>query len=85
MTLAHIIICVTIISILIVYQKLAEKKKYQDTIYLSNLEEIPLFFDTIQRLDDYVTWVQRDQIKARFSAAGHYFKTNLNFTRKKKM
>lgn len=86
MTLTYIIISVVIIILLIVFQKLTEKNKYQDAIYLSNLEKIPLFFETIQRLDDYVTWVQRDRIRAKFSSVGDYFfKTNLIFTREKKV
>lgn len=79
MTLTYIIISVVIIILLIVFQKLTEKNKYQDAIYLSNLEKIPLFFETIQRLDDYVTWVQRDQIRAKFSSVGDYFKNKSNF------
>lgn len=82
MTLTLIIISVIIISILFYYRQLAEKKKYQDTSYLSHLQQIPSFFDTIQRIDDYVTWVQRDQIKIRFSAVGQYFKNKSNFYRK---
>jgi DNA helicase-4 len=74
MTLTLIIISAVIISFLIVYRLVTEKKKYQDTAYLSNLQQIAAFFDTIERLDDYVTWVQRDQIKTRFAAVGQYFK-----------
>lgn len=77
-----IIISAIIISILIVYRQLAEKKKYQDTTYLSNLQQISSFFDTIQGFDDYVTWIQRDQIKTRFSAVGQYFKNKSNFYKK---
>ena len=82
MTLTLIIISAIIISILIFYRQLTEKKKYQDTTYLSNLQQIYSFFDTIQRFDDYVTWVQRDQIKTQFSAVGQYFKNKSNFYKK---
>lgn len=74
-----IIISATIISILIIYLLWAQKKKYQNTTYLSNLQQITSFFDTIQRFDDYVTWVQRDQIKKQFSDIGKYFKNKSNF------
>ena len=76
-----IIIFAVIFSSLIVYRKL-EKKKYQDTTYLTNLQEILSFFDTVQRFDDYVTWVQRDKIKTNFSAVGQYFKNKSNFYKK---
>src|SRR5690606_1417369 len=77
-----IIFSVVIISFLIVYRQLTEKKKYHDTTYLSNLLQITSFFDTIQRFDDYVTWVQRDKIKTKFSAVGHYFKSKTDFYKK---
>lgn len=82
MILTISIISVIIISALLVYRQLIEKKKYQDTAYLSNLQQIILFFDTIQNFDDYVTWVQRDDIKTRFSAVGKYFKNKTSFYRK---
>ncbi|MDC6406284.1 MULTISPECIES: UvrD-helicase domain-containing protein [Maribacter] len=77
-----IVISVVIIGILIFYRQLLEKKKYQDTTYLSHLQKIPLFFDTIQKFDDYLTWVQRDQIKIGFSVTGQYFKNKSDFYKK---
>ncbi|WP_264564716.1 UvrD-helicase domain-containing protein [Flavobacterium sp. N3904] len=74
MIVTLIIISAVITSFLIVYLQLKEKKKYQDTTYLSNVQQIAAFFDTIQRLDDYITWVHRDHIKKQFSAVGQYFK-----------
>ena len=74
-----IIIFTVISSFLIVYRQLTEKKKYQDTTYLSNIQQIFSFFDAIQRFDDYVTWVQRDQIKTKFSVIGQYFKNKSDF------
>ncbi len=82
MILTLIIIFAIIISFLIVYRQLTEKKKYEDTTYLLNLQHISLFFDTIQRFDDYLTWVQRDQIKKQFSAVGQFFKNKSNFYKK---
>jgi DNA helicase-4 len=77
-----LIIFSVIISFLIVYRQLTENKKYQDTTYQANLLQIPSFFDTLQRFDDYVTWVQRDQLKTNFSAIGHYFKGKSRFYKK---
>jgi DNA helicase IV len=82
MILTLIIISTVIISLLIVYRQLTEKKKYQSTNYLYNLEQISSFFDKIEKIDDYVTWVHRDEIKAQFSAVGKYFKYKSNFYKK---
>ena len=79
---ALIICSVVIISFLIVYRQLTEKKKYQDTTYLSNLIQITLFFDTIQSFDDYVTWIQREKIKTKFSELGQYFKGKSGYYKK---
>ena len=77
-----IIFSVLTISFLVVYRQLTEKKKYQDTTYLSNLIQIVSFFDIIQRFDDYVTWVERDKIKTKFSAVGQYFKGKSSYYKK---
>lgn len=73
------IIIATLSGCVVVYQRYRAQIKYQDPTYLSNLEQISLFFDTIQRFDDYVTWVQRDHIITKFSAIGKYFKNKSNF------
>lgn len=65
MTLIISIIAVAVLVAFIVYQQSLEKKKYLDTTYLSNLQQIASFFDTIQALNDYTTWMQRDQIKCK--------------------
>ena len=75
MTLTISIIVVVLLVTFIVYRQSLEKKKYHDTTYLSNLQQIASFFDTIQALNDYTTWVQRDQIKSKYSAVGKYFKS----------
>ncbi|WP_225037272.1 UvrD-helicase domain-containing protein [Winogradskyella sp. SM1960] len=82
MTWLLIILFILIASILIVYLKLIENKKYQKPTYLAYLQEINLFFDTIDRLDDYVTWVQRDQLITKFSTIGKYFKGKSRFYKK---
>ena len=82
MTLTITIIAVALFVAFIVYRQSLEKKKYQDTTYLSNLQQISSFFDTIQALNDYTTWVQRDQIKSKYSAVGKYFKNKTDFYKK---
>lgn len=77
-----IIFSIIIISSLIIYRQSIEKKKYQDTTYLSKLLKINSFFDTTQRFDDYITWIQREKIKTKFSDIGKYFKGKSNYYKK---
>jgi len=74
-----IIIIATLSGCVFVYLRYKAQIKYEDPTYLSNLQQIPLFFNTIQRFDDYITWVQRDKIKNEFAAIGKYFKNKSNF------
>lgn len=81
------IITITLISIVVlllvfIFLPWLEKKKYQNAVYLTNLEEISLFFDTLAQLDDYVTWVHRDALKKQFEAVGKYFKFKTKFYKK---
>jgi DNA helicase-4 len=77
-----IISVVIIVPLIIYYRKQLERKKYQDSTYLNNLQQIVMFFETLQEFDDYITWVKRDQIKTRFSALGQHFKNKSNFYKK---
>lgn len=47
-----------------------------------NLERINSFFDTLQKFDDYVTWVHRDEIKLTYSEVWNFFKEKSNFYKK---
>lgn len=85
MTLTISIITIAFLVAFVVYRQLLEKKKYQDSTYLSNLQQIATFFNTIQSLNDYVTWVVRDQIKATYSEVGKYFKSKTNFYKKEEI
>lgn len=82
MILNLIIIIATLSGCVFVYLHYRAQIKYQDPTYLSNVAQIPLFFKTIQVFDDYVTWVQRDQIKKQYSAIGKYFKNKSNYYKK---
>ena len=79
MTLTVSIIAILLVVTFIVFRQSLEKKKYKATAYLSALQKIASFFDTLRTLDDYVTWVQRDQIKSEYSAVGKYLKSKSNF------
>ncbi|MEC4005878.1 UvrD-helicase domain-containing protein [Flavobacterium sp. SUN052] len=82
MTLTIIIIAIAMLVFFLLYQQSLEKKKYQDSKYLLNLKQIISFLDTIQTINDYVTWVQRDQIKAKYSENWKFFKGKTNFYKK---
>ncbi|MDO6739361.1 UvrD-helicase domain-containing protein [Wenyingzhuangia sp. 2_MG-2023] len=71
-----------ITSLIVVIYQVLEKKKYQNKKYISNLSEITSFFDIINNFDDYITWVQREKIKTKFSAIGKYFKGKSNYYKK---
>lgn len=66
----------------IVFRQQSQKKKYVNPLYLENLKLITEFITLIQSLDDYVTWVQRDAIKTKFSGAGRFFKNKSNYYKK---
>lgn len=82
MTFTIGIIAIVLLVGLIIFRQSLENKKYQDATYLSNLQQIDLFFNAIQTLSDYTTWVQRDQIKAKYSAVGAFFKNKTNLYKK---
>lgn len=82
MTLTIIFFVALLIVILVLFLKSSEYKKYKNPLYISSLEEVNLFFNTIKTLDDYVTWVHRDQIKSKYSASSKFFKNKGKFYRK---
>ncbi|WP_264509651.1 UvrD-helicase domain-containing protein [Flavobacterium sp. N1719] len=79
MKIYFLIIIGILIGFFWVYSNFKSKKKYQDGLYLTNLEQINLFFQQIEQLNDYVTWVERDRIKAEFTEVGKYFKNKSNY------
>ena len=82
MTWPLIILSLIVISLIIIIQQLTEKRKYKDATYLSNLQQIPSFFNVIQSFDDYITWVHRDRIKTNYAAIGQFFKGKSKFYKK---
>ena len=81
-SLTLIVIGLILIVIVIFYNQSVEKKKYQNEKYLNNLQQIILFFDIIQAFDDYVTWIERDEIKLEFSKVGQFFNSKSNYYNK---
>jgi DNA helicase-4 len=76
-----IIVIILFISVLLYYYKV-EKNKYENPAYKECLKEIDSFFEIVEKLDDYVTWVHRDKIKKQFSTVGSYFKYKSKFYKK---
>ena len=82
--LIFITILIVAIASLIVYRQLYENKKYIDIVYLNNLQHILEFNNIINALNDYVSWVQRDKLKANYYSAGKFFKDKTKFYKKEK-
>ena len=61
-----------------------EKNKYSNIVYLKNLQQIKDFIEQMNRFNDYVTWVERDQIKSNYSHLGKYFKNKTRYYKKEK-
>lgn len=66
----------------VVYKILIDRKKYENTVYLKNLQTIKSFLEMIYSLDDYVTWVLRDQIKAKYVSEGKFFRNKTKYYKK---
>ena len=82
MILTIIITSIVVLGFLIAFRQFLENKKYKDIVYLSNLQQVVEFIDIIHTLNDYVTWVLRDKIKAKYFAVGQYFKNKTRFYKK---
>jgi len=80
-----LIVIIISIVVLLLFQQSSEKKKYQNTIYQSNLEQATKFLNHIQTLRDYVTWVERDQVKLKYSIAGQFFKNKTDYYKKEEI
>ena len=66
----------------VVYKILIDRKKYDNTVYLKNLLKIKSFLEKIYSLDDYVTWVHRDEIKANYASEGKFFRNKTKYYKK---
>ena len=61
-----------------------EKNKYSNIVYLKNLQQIKDFIEQMNRFNDYVTWIEREQIKSNYSYVGKYFKNKTKYYKKEK-
>src|SRR5690606_6591974 len=71
-----------IFIVFVVYRILAEKKKYENPTYLRNQQTIDEFLTLVGSLNDYVTWVQRDQLKSEYAAVGKFFRNKTKYYKK---
>jgi len=59
-----------------------EKNKYSNIVYLKNLQQIKDFIEQMNRFSDYVTWIEREQIKSNYSHVGKFFKNKTKYYKK---
>jgi len=76
---------VAIIILYFYYQNWIEKKKYEKPVYLKNLEEAKSFLRQIENQNDYITWVERDEILSNYNIIGKFFKGKTNYYKKEKV
>lgn len=82
MVITIILICIATVFFVIVYRQNLEKKKYLEEKYIINLDQAKNFINHIEKLSDYITWVERDRIKSEYSLSGQFFKNRTNFYKK---
>lgn len=73
---------IALLLLLIVWQYFLNKKKYNNPAYLSNLKLASEFIDLTNKFDDYITWVERDHIKAEYAMTGRFFTNKSVFYKK---
>jgi DNA helicase-4 len=79
MTLGTLITPFIIIFVVLIYRYFLNKNKYKNPDYLSNLNQISLFFGTLNKFDDYISWVERDHIKNEYVSVGKFFKNKSKY------
>lgn len=74
-----ILIIILLLVVYIGFRYKSEKNKYDNPIFKENLVQIDLFFELVDKFDDYITWVKRDEIKTQFSSIGKFFKNKTKY------
>jgi DNA helicase-4 len=82
MILKLIIVSIVIFIIALVYYKKTVNNKYNNSVYINNLDQVSLFLETLNQIEDYITWVYRDEIKNQFLPVGKFFKNKSKFYEK---
>lgn len=78
MTFFLVFLFISVIGAFIFWRK-NDKKKYENPVYLSNLQQIDRFFSSIDCINDYITWVHRDQLKSEYQLTANYFKNKTTY------
>lgn len=78
----YIIFGIAGIAAVILYRYYTAEDRYQHPSYLQHLQQVDVFLSTVEALSGYVTWVQRDEIKATFKDAGRFFKGRSRYYKK---
>lgn len=71
-----------IIALYIGYLKFVERKKYTDSNYLGFLKKADEFLKLTSDLNDYITWVEKYQIKIKYEDTGRFFKNKSSYYKK---
>lgn len=74
-----LILSLIAVVFVVIYQIRLIKKRYQNLAYLANLKLIAEFLAHIQSLNDYVTWVQRNELKSQYAAVGKFFESKTKY------
>ena len=82
MTAAVFFILTVLLLLIIANQYLANKKKYKDPAYLSNLLLAEEFIALTKKFNDYITWVERDRIKMKYAATEKFLKNKTFYYKK---
>lgn len=80
--LTLIFVTLVILVCIIAYMQHEGNRKYQQPRYLNNLQKINDFIYHVQTFNDYVTWVHRDQLKAKYAHAGKFFQHKTTYYKK---
>lgn len=74
-----ITVLILVLSVIFILQKRGRYRRYQNPQYIAHLHNIDAFIQLIQSFDDYIAWIQRDQIKTQYAATSQFFKNKTNF------
>jgi DNA helicase IV len=72
-------VAIILLFLAIFYKQLNKNRKYTNDSYLNNLQQIIAFIDEVNLLNDYTTWVHRDNIKKRFEVPARFFRNKTQY------
>jgi DNA helicase-4 len=75
---------VLLISGYLIYKNYNTNKRYSDEIYQNSLKKIKGFESYIASINDYITWVKKDEIRTEYSDVINFFKNKSNYYKNEK-